>query len=421
MMRGAALRRGRIVEHLAAGSSAAGLALCLLLAGGIVLLLVRAGLAPFWPQPVIEYTLRDGRSVLGELMLHRDGALIVRGDEQARPGDGYVRLREAEILAERQPPDAVARVHADGRRSYRLGEAGPDEPDLVGVDRRNALTFAGKLAFFGERLRAYAIGGDRSGDAGQGLLPALAGTLTLVLLMSLIVMPIGVAAAVHLHVYAGRGRIGALVRGAVGSLADVPSIVYGVLGLGLFVHGIGGGIDRWLHADRLPVPTFGTGGLLWAALTLAVLTLPVVVATVEQGLARIPDTQRLGSLALGATRGETLRRLLLPQARPAVLSAWILAVARAVGAVAPLMLVGVVKYAPASPIDAAFPYLHPSRQFTHLGFAVYDQALISPDALVGVPRAYSAALLLVALVLVLNAAAGLVGRRLRDRDRAFPL
>lgn len=420
-IRGAAVRRGRIGEDFAVGASSAGLALCLVLAGGIVLLLVRAGLAPFWPQPVIEYTLRDGRSVLGELVLRRDDALIVRSDEQARPGDGYVRLRQDEILAERRPSDAIARLHADGRHSYRLGDADAHESGLVTAEWRNALTLAGKLAFFGERLRAYAFGGDRPGDHGQGLLPALAGTLTLVLLMSLIVMPIGVAAAVHLHVYAGHGRIGALVRGAVGSLAGVPSIVYGVLGLGLFVHGIGGGLDRWLYADRLPVPTFGTGGLLWAALTLAVLTLPVVVATVEQGLARIPDTQRLGSLALGATRGETLRRLLLPQARPAVLSAWILAVARAVGAVAPLMLVGVVKYAPASPIDAAFPYLHPSHQFTHLGFAVYDQALISPDALVGVPRAYAAALLLVALVLVLNAAAGLVGRRLRDRDRAFPI
>lgn len=416
-----AVRRGGFGDDLGTWTSSAGLALCLALAAGIALLLLRAGLAPFWLQPVVEYTLHDGGTVLGEVVLQRDGALIVQAGETTRPGDGYVRLREADIASQRQPSDAWAAIDAVGRHRYWIGDTDAVASGIVSADRRNALSFGEKLMHFGGRLRAYAVGGDQPDGPQHGLLPALAGTLTLVLLMSLIVMPIGVAAAVHLYVYAGSGRIGALVRGAVGSLAGIPSIVYGVLGLGLFVHGIGGGIDRWFYAEQLPVPTFGTGGLLWAALTLAVLTLPVVVTTVEEGLSRIPDTQRLGSLALGATRGETLRALLLPLARPALLSAWILAVARAVGAVAPLMLVGVVKFAPASPIDATFPYLHPSRQFMHLGFAVYDNALTSPDALVGVPRAYAAALLLVALVLVLNAAAGLVGKRLRDRYRAFPI
>jgi phosphate transport system permease protein len=248
-----------------------------------------------------------------------------------------------------------------------------------------------------------------------GALPALVGTVTLVLLMSLIVMPFGVATAIYLH--ERRGFAVGLVRSAIGNLAGVPSIVYGVLGLGLFVHGLGGGIDRWFFSDRLPVPTFGSGGLLWAALTLALLTLPVVVVSVEEGLARIPSGLRVGSLALGATHGETIWRLLLPAARPALLTGLILAIARAAGAVAPLMLVGVVKLAPALPVDGRFPYLHPSRQFMHLGFSVYDSALASPDALRGVPRAYACALLLVMVVIALNLVAIVLRNRLRERYR----
>jgi phosphate transport system permease protein len=167
------------------------------------------------------------------------------------------------------------------------------------------------------------------------------------------------------------------------------------------------------------VPTFGSGGLLWAALTLALLTLPVVVVSVEEGLERIPPSLRAGSLALGATRGETMWRLLLPAARPALLTGLILAIARAAGAVAPLMLVGVVKLAPALPVDGAFPFLHPSRQFMHLGFSVYDAALASPDALRGVPRAYACALLLVIVVVALNLAAIVLRNRLRERYRAL--
>ena len=264
-----------------------------------------------------------------------------------------------------------------------------------------------------------------------GVLPALIGTLTLVLVMSVIVMPLGIATAVYLHQRRGLGV--RFVRGAINMLAGVPSIVYGVLGLGLFVHGLGADIDRWFYADRLPMPTFGSGGLLWAALTLALLTLPVVVVSVEEGLARIPVSLPEGSLALGATRDETLWHLLLPAARPALLTGLILAIARAAGAVAPLhdagddlalavaplMLVGVVKLAPALPIDGSFPYLHPSRQFMHLGFVVYDAALASSDAIRGVSRAYACAALLVGVVIALNLSAILLRNRLRDRYRAL--
>jgi phosphate transport system permease protein len=167
------------------------------------------------------------------------------------------------------------------------------------------------------------------------------------------------------------------------------------------------------------MPTFGGGGLLWAAATLALLTVPVVVVSVEEGLARIPAGLRAGSLALGATREETMWRLLLPAARPAVLTGLILAISRAAGAVAPLMLVGVVKLAPALPFDGSFPYLHPSRQFMHLGFAVYDAALASPDAMQGIPRAFACALLLVGVVIALNLTAIVLRHRLRERYRAL--
>jgi phosphate transport system permease protein len=283
--------------------------------------------------------------------------------------------------------------------------------------RPTALGAFDRAGIFLRRLARFVATPPDASNLAGGVLPALVGTVTLVLLMSVLVMPFGVAAAVYLHERRGVGA--RIVRTAIDTLAGVPAIVYGVLGLGLFVHGIGAGIDRWFYADRLPMPTFGGGGLLWAALTLALLTLPVVVVSVEQGLARIPSSLRDGSLALGATREETLWRLLLPAARPAVLTGFVLAIARAAGSVAPLMLVGMVKLAPASPLDGAFPYLHPSRQFMHLGFAVYDAALASPDAIRGVPRAYACAMLLVCVVIVLNLSAILLRNRLRDRYRAL--
>ncbi|MEO6075620.1 MAG: ABC transporter permease subunit, partial [Dokdonella sp.] len=206
---------------------------------------------------------------------------------------------------------------------------------------------------------------------------------------------------------------------ALTSLAGVPTIVYGVLGLGLFVHALGSAVDQLWFAQRLPAPTFGSGGLLWAALTLALLTLPVVVVSIENGLAGVPRRLRDGALALGATRNEVLWRVLLPAAGPALITALILAIARAAGAVAPLMLVGVVKLAPGLPIDSEFPYLHPSRQFMHLGFSVYDQALASGDAYDGVARAWSCALLLLLMVGLLNSSAILLRRRLDSRQRSL--
>ncbi|HEY0231878.1 MAG TPA: ABC transporter permease subunit [Dokdonella sp.] len=404
-----------------------------LCAGGILLLfgfLAGAGLAPFWPAPVDELQLQDGRVLLGEIVASDAtglmDALAIRTSENERMGSAYQRIRLGDIAARSRPADAVAITLVDGRRLYghraaqgeaALLAAATSPAEALEILQPNALGLLARCGVFFNRLAHFLATPPAASNLIGGVLPALLGTLTLVLLMSLIVMPFGIATAIYLH--RRRGFAARCVRIAINQLAGVPSIVYGVIGLGLFVHGLGGGIDRLFYADRLPVPTFGGGGLLWAALTLALLTLPVVVVSVEEGLARIPGSLREGALALGATHDEALWTLLLPAARPALLTGLILAVARASGAVAPLMLVGVVKLAPALPVDGVFPYLHPSREFMHLGFTIYDAALASADAIRGVPRAYACAGLLVGVVIVLNLTAILLRNRLRDRYRAL--
>jgi phosphate transport system permease protein len=409
-------RSGAAGTWLLGGITAACIAIML----GLLAFTLGTGLASLWPAQVERIQLRGGAVLLGEVVASDATSLVLRGSDVERVGEGYRRLRRADIVARDVPVEAVVLQFGDGRRRFALGETPLSlEPAQTAVDvmRPNAMGALDRTGAFLRHLFAFVTTPPDASNLSGGVLPALVGTVTLVLLMSVLVMPFGIATAVYLHQRRGLGM--RIVRAAIDTLAGVPAIVYGVLGLGLFVHGVGGSLDRWFYADRLPVPTFGSGGLLWAALTLAMLTLPVVVVSVEQGLARIPAGLGTGSLALGATREETLWRLLLPAARPAVLTGLILAISRAAGSVAPLMLVGMVKLAPASPLDGAFPYLHPSRQFMHLGFAVYDAALASPDAIRGVPRAYACAMLLVGVVIALNLSAILLRNRLRDRYRAL--
>lgn len=275
--------------------------------------------------------------------------------------------------------------------------------DIKRVWQPNALGFGGRLSLTLSRFADFVSG--TSNDGGEGAWPAIFGTVLMVVLMSVIVMPFGVMAALYLHEVAHQGRLTQLTRIALRNLAGVPSIVYGVFGLGFFVYGVGAGIDRLFYADQLPTPTFGTGGILWASLTLALLTLPVVIVATEEGLARVPQRLREGALALGATRLETLRRVIVPAASPALMTGLILAVARAAGEVAPLMLVGVVKLAPELPVDDSFPWLHLDRKFMHLGHQVYDLAFQSSDAFSNRPLVYATALVLVAVILCLNLSA----------------
>ncbi|MBY6206285.1 MULTISPECIES: phosphate ABC transporter permease PstA [Halomonas] len=290
--------------------------------------------------------------------------------------------------------------------------------EVLDAWRPNAMAWYEKLGHWGGELWQFLSEGPRDANTAGGVWPAIFGTILMVLLMSVLVTPFGVLAAVYLNEVAHQGRLTRLVRIGVRNLAGVPSIVYGVFGLGVFVYGVGGSIDRWFFDSSLPSPTFGTGGLLWASLTLALLTLPVVIVATEEGLSRIPLHQREGALALGATRFETLTRVVLPMAMPAMLTGLILAVARAAGEVAPLMLVGVAKLAPQVPVDGEFPFLHLERKFMHLGYHIYDAAFHSSDVQAAMPLVYATALLLVVVILVLNLTAIFMRHYLRKRHGA---
>jgi phosphate transport system permease protein len=233
--------------------------------------------------------------------------------------------------------------------------------------------------------------------------------------MSVAVVPLGVLAAIYLREYAKQGFIVRLVRIAVNNLAGVPSIVFGVFGLGFFVYLVGGSIDRLFFADALPTPTFGTGGILWASLTLALLTVPVVIVAAEEGLAAVPRIVREGSLALGATKFETLWRVVLPAAAPGILTGMILAMARAAGEVAPLMIVGMVKLAPALPLDRSYPFVHFERKFMHLCFHIYDVGFQSPNVEATKPLVFATALLLILVVTATNLVAISLRNHLRRK------
>jgi phosphate transport system permease protein len=258
----------------------------------------------------------------------------------------------------------------------------------------------------------------REANTEGGIYPAIFGTVIMVLIMAIMVTPFGVVAAVYLHEYAKQGPLVRIIRIAVNNLAGVPSVVYGVFGLGFFVYFIGGNIDELFFSESLPSPTFGTPGLLWASLTLAILTVPVVIVSTEEGLSRVPRAIREGSLALGATKAETLFRTVLPMTASAMMTGLILAIARAAGEVAPLMLVGVVKLAPSLPLDGNFPYVHFERKFMHLGFHIYDVGFQSPNVEAARPLVYATALLLVLIIIILNLAAIRIRNKLREKYRA---
>ena len=291
--------------------------------------------------------------------------------------------------------------------------------EIVRAYQPNNLSLTGKLSVYSQRLWEFLTTQPREGNTEGGVYPAIFGTVVMVLLMSLFVTPFGVIAAVYLREYAKQGMTTRIIRVAVNNLAGVPSIVYGVFGLGFFVYLIGGEIDQLFYAEALPAPTFGTPGLLWAALTLALLTVPVVIVATEEGLMRIPRSVREGSLALGATKFETIWRIVLPMVSPAMMTGLILAIARAAGEVAPLMLVGVVKLAPSLPVNGIYPYVHLDQQFMHLGFHIYDVGFQSPNIEAARPLVFATALLLVSVIAILNLTAAVLRDRLRETYRSL--
>lgn len=286
---------------------------------------------------------------------------------------------------------------------------------LVRFYPANSLSLADKIGIYFSRWAEFIGDEPREANTEGGVLPAIFGTAAMTLLMVIAVAPFGVITALYLREYAKQGRLVSIVRISVNNLAGVPSIVYGVFGLGFFAYAMGGSIDALFFPERLPSPTFGTGGLLWAALTLALLTVPVVIVATEEALAAVPRSMREGSLACGASKWQTIRNIVLPRAMPGIMTGIILAMARGAGEVAPLMLVGVVKLAPELPIDGIFPFVHLERSFMHLGFHIYDVGFQSRNAEAGKPMVFVTTMLLISLIFLMNVSAIVIRNRLRRK------
>lgn len=423
---------------------------------GLVSLITVKGLAYFWPQPILQYqSSLDGQSKLGAVVVEETvnnhlqqrqstaflvqsidgqtgnlGFEWVNGDDanttlfpedavvmelengsnvygfirkvvmnhQQQQGGLLLSAKKA-ITAKSEHFHLATTVHLDildeGIKVYGVNE-------ITRLYQPNTMNILSKLSFFFIHLADFVSQDGFNDNRRGGIFPAIFGTVFLVFLMTLLVAPLGVVAAIYLYEYAQKTWVTRIIRVAVVNLAGVPSIVYGVFGLGFFVYFIGGGIDQALYADSLPNPTFGEPGVLWAALTMAFLTLPVVIVATEEGLSRIPKNTKVGCMALGATRFETLYHVLIPIASPAIITGLILAIARAAGEVAPLMLVGVVKSAPSLPVDGTFPFVHLDRQFMHLGFQIYDAGFQSPNIDSSTPLVYATAMLLIFVILALN-------------------
>ncbi len=451
--------------------TASGLCAALLLLAGMIALVAMSGLGVFWPDALVRFETVSSGPVMGTIVAEEEAPPAPgfaggrRFNVRVGNRDLYADfrwLREADVTARSEPADAVAierleygNFHGfidavktpageeattpealaaaltaamDATEKKDLHE-GPEVVlrDAAGTKKTihagaivrfwhpNAMGPLDRAGHYVAGLWDFIAGAPRESNTEGGIWPALFGTCLMVLLMSIAVVPLGVMTAVYLHEYASPGPVVRLVRIAVANLAGVPSIVFGLFGLGFFVYAVGGNIDRWLFSDSLPTPTFGTGGILWASLTLALLTLPVVIVATEEALAAVPPSNREGALALGSTKWEMLRRVVLPQAMPGILTGMILAVARGAGEVAPLMLTGAVKLAPKMPFDGDAPFFHPDRKFMHLGFHIYDLGFQSPNVEAAKPMVYATTLLLILLVVLLNVSAIVLRARLRKR------
>jgi phosphate transport system permease protein len=243
------------------------------------------------------------------------------------------------------------------------------------------------------------------GMTAGGVFPAIYGTVLLVLLMSLAAVPFGVVVAIYFAEYARRESwFYRWTRMAVNNLAGVPSIVFGLFGLGFFIHGIGQALDQGLYGGRL---LFGQPSIVWASMTMAVLTLPVVIITVEETMRAVPREYREASLALGATRLQTLLRVVLPQSWSGIMTGAILAVSRGAGEVAPVLFTGAAYFLPRLPT-------HPNDQFMQLGYHIYVLATQSPDVEATKPLLYSTVLVLLLLTFLLNVTAMVIRKRMRQ-------
>ncbi len=290
--------------------------------------------------------------------------------------------------------------------------------EIVRIYQPNSMGLFEKTIHYIGKLWEFIFADPRESNTEGGVFPAIFGTVMMVIIMSVLVVPFGVMAAIYLNEYAGQNTLIRLIRLSVNNLAGVPSIVYGIFGLGFFVYIIGGSFDQLFFSNKLPEPTLGTGGILWAALTLALLTLPVVVVATEEGILAVPRANKEGALALGATKWQMIRKIVIPNAMPGILTGLILAISRGAGEVAPLMITGVVKLAPSMPLDGVFPYIHLDRKFMHLGFHIYDVGFQSPNVEAAKPMVYSTALLLIIIVVLLNLLAIYLRNSLRKKYKS---
>jgi len=286
---------------------------------------------------------------------------------------------------------------------------------VVRAFRPNRLSLGGRLGVYFARWGEFLTDEPRESNTEGGVFPAIFGTVLMTLIMALLVTPFGVIAALYLREYAQQGFIVSAVRVAVNNLAGVPSIVFGVFGLGFFCYLVGGGIDALFYPEYAPSPKFGTQGLIWASLTLALLALPVVIVATEEALAAVPRSLREAAYACGASKWQMIRRVVLPKAMPGIMTGVILAMARGAGEVAPLMITGVVKLAPELPVSGEFPYVHLERSIMHLGFHIYDLGFQSRNAEAAKPMVFTTTLLLICVIVMMNIVVISVRSRLKRK------
>ncbi len=447
---------------------------------------------------------------IGELSHQQEAARLDANQAAIDFGEGATEHQQALAHATQVQEDLAEQLaRVNDQIKFLQGEAsrhqmvmrtadGAEQPiqlsDIVRAVPANQLTTSEKLGVYLSRWEEFLTADPREANSEGGVFPAIWGTVVMTLIMSLAVVPFGVLAALYLHEYAKAGPIVSAVRIAINNLAGVPSIVFGVFGMGFFCYIVGGYIDGgpknagfqpwppafwfvnlgilaitavlafacgllglaarkgeatlaqrlgrygswalWLAASGLLLmvlvktpmfdglfqarlyddqPTFGKGGLLWASLTLALLTLPVVIVATEEALSAVPNSMREGSYACGASKWQTIRRIVLPRALPGIMTGMILAMARGAGEVAPLMLVGVVKIAPELPLDGEAPFVHPQRSFMHLAFHIYDLGFQSQNSEAAKPMVFTTTLLLIVLIAALNIFAIWLRARLRKR------
>jgi len=363
----------------------------------------------------INHTINQERLALRRAELRHGADSAEFRDQNTRSEARIAELEKEYAVLQARADEIKAR---DQRFRVVLEEVGGNtkETQLSQIVRfypANDMGVFAKIGVYLSRWGEFLTAEPREANTEGGILPAIFGTVAMTLLMVFVVAPFGVITALYLREYAKQGRLVAMVRIAVNNLAGVPSIVYGVFGLGFFAYTVGGGIDALFFPERLPSPTFGTGGILWSALTLALLTVPVVIVASEEALSAVPRSIREGSLACGASKWQTIRSIVLPHALPGIMTGLILAMARGAGEVAPLMLVGVVKLAPELPVDSFFPFVHLERSFMHLGFHIFDVGFQSRNSEAGKPMVFVTTLLLLALIVAMNSSAIYIRNRLK--------